>query len=85
MALLAATCSKIGGVNQTHQNDTQSEQNQTQSNPVAQVIQAGQIRVVSAAVLQQLQEQQNRTQSQGQAQVSVKLLLFLTLYKTEYF
>lgn len=79
LALLAATCSKIGGVNQAHQNDQQSDGHQTQNNPVAQAIQAGQIRVVSAAVLQQLQEQQNRTQAQGQTQVYRTQLLLITV------
>lgn len=67
--MLAATCSKIGGVNQAQQNEQQSDGHSNQSNTVAQAIQAGQIRVVSAAVLQQLQEQQNRSQAQGQTQV----------------
>lgn len=71
--MLAATCSKIGGVNQAHQNDQQNDGHQNQNNAVAaatQALQTGQIRVVSAAVLQQLQEQQHRVQAQSQNQVS---------------
>ncbi|KAK6632374.1 hypothetical protein RUM44_007416 [Polyplax serrata] len=71
LALLAATCSKIGGVNQVNQNEQQPDGHQNQNNAVAQAIQSGQIRVVSAAVLQQLQEQQNRNQAQGQTQPQV--------------
>lgn len=74
LALLAATCSKIGGVNQNHQNehnDGQQSQNNAVAAAAAQALQTGQIRVVSAAVLQQLQEQQNRAQAQGQNQPQV--------------
>lgn len=78
---MAATCSKIGGVNQVNQNEQQPDGHQNQNNAVAQAIQSGQIRVVSAAVLQQLQEQQNRNQAQGQTQVNLwQFCTYVILY-----
>jgi len=71
LALLAATCSKIGGV-QSEGDEQQTAENQ-QNQAVAQAIQQGSIRVVSSAMLQQMQEQARQAQV-GIMQQKIKIL-----------
>lgn len=76
LALLAATCSKIGGVGVVEQNEEQND-GQAGANAVAQAIHQGSIRVVSAAMLQQLQDQSR--QNAGQVCFSSSIIIFLSL------